>query len=108
MINEAINAVAQITDVTIEQLLSKSRVQHICEARHITAYVLRTLLGYSTNAVGKMLNRTHASVIRSSRMCQDWLDDERLNPRGAHIIKQLIEELKKGADIPFTNRNKND
>lgn len=98
-----INTVVKITGVTIDQLRSPSRVEHICNARHIAAYALHVMLGNSLNVAGAALNRDHASVMHSCRVCMEWLDDERVNPSAARLLRQVINDINEGAGDFFTN-----
>ena len=97
-----INTVAKATGVTSDELRSPSRVQNICEARHIAAYALHVMLGYSTTAAGAVLNRDHASVMHSCDVCMEWLDDERVNPGAARVLRQVINGIEGAGDF-FTN-----
>lgn len=101
--NDVLCIVTQRTDVTSGELRSRSRVQNICEARHIAAYALHVMLGYSTTAAGKLLNRDHASVMHSCDVCMEWLDDERVNPSAARLLRQVINDINEGAGDFFTN-----
>ena len=101
-----INTVAKATGVTIDQLRSPSRVEHICNARHIAAYALHVMLGNSLNVAGYIINRNHATVLQSCRVCEEWLKEPRVNPIGAHLLKQVISTLTEGEGDKFNPKQK--
>lgn len=57
-----IDCIANIYDITSEDILGKCRKAHISESRVIIAHILR-YIGYSLTEIGDILNRNHTSVI---------------------------------------------
>lgn len=57
-----IDCIANLYDITSEDILGKCRKAHISEARMMVAYILRHV-GYSFTEIGEILNRHHTSVI---------------------------------------------
>ena len=47
------------------ELTSKSRVKEVAQARHITIYLIRTVIEMSLPNIGKLFNRDHSTVISS-------------------------------------------
>jgi chromosomal replication initiation ATPase DnaA len=62
-IEEVIAAVAAATHVTIEQLRSNKRPQHIAYARQLAMYFCRELTGLSFPVIAEAFNRDHSTVI---------------------------------------------
>ncbi|MDM8517376.1 chromosomal replication initiator protein DnaA [Desulfobacterales bacterium HSG16] len=52
-------------NVTIEELMSKSRKKSIVRPRHVAIYLSRKYTNHTYNAIGKHFNRYHATAIRS-------------------------------------------
>ena len=57
-----INCIANLYDITSEDILGKCRKAHMSESRVIIAHILR-YIGYSLTEIGEILNRDHSSVI---------------------------------------------
>ena len=47
------------------ELTSKSRVKGVAQARHVTIYLIRTVIEMSLPNIGKLFNRDHSTVISS-------------------------------------------
>ena len=47
------------------ELTSKSRVKEVAQARHVTIYLVRTVIEMSLPNIGKLFNRDHSTVISS-------------------------------------------
>jgi len=86
---DIISDVADIYGIKASDILSRRRIRRYSDARTVVCYMLHTNLGLSTTEVGKMLNRTHATVIYLNRKAADWLRKPILNRRGACAIKEL-------------------
>lgn len=48
--------------VTVEAMVSKGRLQHVCEAR-FEAYAIAADAGHSTPKIGRFFNRDHTTVL---------------------------------------------
>jgi len=60
-------------DLTIEQLLSKSRRRELVEKRMVLAYILRKSLGMTYYDIGDAINKNHASIIHSVKTIENFL-----------------------------------
>ena len=61
-----IESVAHIYRVTVKEILSKDRREHIVSARQLVAYVMRELGdGFSYPEIGRFLHRDHSTVIHA-------------------------------------------
>ncbi len=57
------SVVEEVTGVTKEQILGKSRHAHIAIARNIAGYILYKEAGFTTTETAKTLNRSHCTVV---------------------------------------------
>lgn len=87
------------------QLNSKTRRKEFVEARAIYYKLLRENTRMSLAAIGKTMNRDHATALHSIRKIEDWLQYDRqlkqdyntLNARVQHAIRlnpELFNEVK--------------
>ena len=76
-INKIQEKVAQHYNVTITDLIGKSRTQNIAMARHVACYLARELTEMSLPAIGKSFGgRDHSTVINSIRVIEEKLQTE--------------------------------
>ncbi len=95
-VGETVNSVFEVTarkyDVTVEEILGKSRTKNIQTARNVAMYVLKTVLGLSLQAIGRMMNRDYSTVhsniggIEAKMSVDDKLNNE---------ILEIIAEVKR-------------
>jgi len=69
-------AVAKYYDVSVSDILSKSRYPELTRARHIAMYLARKLTLKSTPDIGRILNRDHSSVWHGIRRVETRLKAE--------------------------------
>jgi chromosomal replication initiator protein len=70
--NEILQIVANECDVTVEDILSKSRKQNIVDARYICFAAFKLRCGLSLQDIGKIVaNRDHTTVIHGLRSFHD-------------------------------------
>tara|TARA_B100001094_G_scaffold184017_2_gene178309 strand:+ start:5537 stop:5947 length:411 start_codon:yes stop_codon:yes gene_type:complete len=55
--------VEDVTGVTKEQILGKSRHGHIAIARSIVGYILYKEVGFTSTETGRILNRSHCTIV---------------------------------------------
>ena len=60
--NEYLLFISNLTGISSDVIMSTSRVDSVCCARHLLSYALVELCGYSTLAVGKLMRRNHATI----------------------------------------------
>ncbi len=60
--SQVLDAVCSYFDVTRKDLLGKSRVQHLVNARHICMFLMSHTCKMSLTAIGGIFNRDHTSV----------------------------------------------
>ena len=64
-VDKVFAAVEKKYGVTKAELVGKSRVKEVAQARHITIHLIRTLTEMSLPAIGKLFNRDHTTVLSS-------------------------------------------
>lgn len=64
----------QAMDVTVDQILGRSRKKDIVVVRQFAAHILHTVEGKTLTDAGRVLGLTHATIINSCRKIQDDLD----------------------------------
>ena len=86
-------AVYKKLNVKREDILSSKRTKDIANARHVTAYLIRTLTEMSYPNIGKLLDRDHATVLSSISSVENKLAQ---NPVFKSLIDEMIKEIKEG------------
>jgi len=85
---------ARMYGCTVADVKSRKRHRQYAEARAVVCYMLHSCMGWSSIETATLLNRTHATVLYYNNRACDWLKMPRLNPRGARVIKVLVERYK--------------
>ncbi len=84
-------AVEKKYGVSKADLIGKSRVKEVAQARHVTIHLIRTLTEMSLPAIGKLFNRDHSTVLSSL----DTIDKRTASsPAFEAEINNLIKEIK--------------
>ena len=77
--------------VSKSELVGKSRVKEVAQARHVAIHLMRTLVEMSQPAIGKLFNRDHTTVISSL----DTVDKKMASsPAFEAEINTLIKEIR--------------
>lgn len=76
---------------TRDELKGKSKKREIVEARHVCAYLIRDLTGYSLNQIGALLNRDHTTIMNSCEVTKNQIMND---PLFEKEIKDIIAEVK--------------
>lgn len=71
-------AVATEYDVTIEQILSDSRLQHISEARHMTMLMLHKELGHTLIRIAGIFKRSHPTIIYAKEKMEYLIEKDKV------------------------------
>lgn len=88
----ALHICAQKYNTTKEAMLSKSRIAHIVDARHLCMYLLRELTAAPHEAIGQAFNRDHSGVIYA---CTAIRDRASVDLRFHHLlctVRALVQE----------------
>ena len=84
-------AVYKKLDVKREDILSSKRTKDIANARHVTAYLIRTLTEMSYPNIGKLLGRDHATVLSSITTVENKLTQ---SPVFKSLVDEMIKDIK--------------
>ncbi|MBO4869863.1 MAG: chromosomal replication initiator protein DnaA [Clostridia bacterium] len=76
-----------------DEICSKTKKREIVEARHVCAYLIRTMTNYSQNQIGALLGRDHTTIINSIEVCKKQILND---PSFEREIKELQSEIKDG------------
>lgn len=86
--NDIMTKISSIYNVSVEELISKSRQSRIVTPRFISMYIIRQLTDMTTTDIGKQFgDRDHSTVVNAINKIEE---DMRLNSE----FKEQIEELK--------------
>jgi len=85
-----ITEVAKITGVSEEEILGKSRLRQICDARHLYFLVLQEN-GFKLAEIARFCERSHATVINGIKSFQKLLDSGDLSMRLWYSLAQKIK-----------------
>ena len=88
-----IEQVAVLQSVRVKDILSSSKKYRYADARFIVCYILHRDLHMSSNEVGALVNRSHATVLHAVRMVEDWLAMPRLNYMAVTTVMAIEEHL---------------
>ena len=84
-------AIEKKYDVSKSELVGKSRVKDVAQARHVAIYLIRTITEMSLPNIGKLFNRDHSTVISSI----DTIEKKIASSPAVEIeINDLIKEIK--------------
>ena len=84
-------AVEKKYGVNKSELIGKSRVKEVAQARHVAIYLIRTITEMSLPTIGKIFNRDHSTVLSSL----DSIDKKMASSTAFEAdINNLIKEIK--------------
>ena len=63
--------ISNLTGLPVDEILGRSRIECVCIARHLLAYALVHLCGYSSLAAGNLMRRNYATVLHSCYLIRD-------------------------------------
>jgi len=72
--DQAFNSVCKVFELTPMELMSKSRIRNIVEARASLCYILHRKQGLTSLAVGEYLKLNHASVLHHCKNVDNWIE----------------------------------
>ena len=87
---EILEIVSKNCNVSVGDILSKTRIREIVEARQLFCYIIRERFGYPLSKVGRMVNRDHATAIYSIKSHKDRCDVLR---DYRELTKRVISEV---------------
>ena len=91
-IDKIFTAVEKKYGISKAALTSKSRVKEIAQARHVTMYLIKTVIEMSYPNIGKLFNRDHTTVMNSidvmeKKIASDGIFEMEIN----NLIKEIKE-----------------
>lgn len=92
---QTVDTILEVTarkyDVSVEEILGKSRLKNIKTARNTAMYVIKTVLGLSLPAIGRMMNRDYSTVHSNIASIEKEISvDDKLSSE----IQEIIAEVK--------------
>ena len=90
-VDKIFSAIEKKYDVGKAELVGKSRVKDVAQARHIAIYLVRTITEMSLPNIGKLFNRDHSTVISSIDAIEKKISS---SPAIEIEINELIKEIK--------------
>lgn len=94
-IESIIRAVTRETGVTDEEMTHHCRHREYTEARMIVCWLAYHYTKMTLTTIGKRLGRGHGTASYYNMVVDSWLNEPRLNLRGARITTKLIREIEK-------------
>lgn len=76
--------------VTKEEILSRDRRRVLADARTVWCYVMRCRTDLSLPELGRMIERTHVTVMYHVTKGSDWEKDRKLNPYCHDAIEWVV------------------
>lgn len=85
-----LSLVADVTGVTVKEILSRSRHRRIVRARHIYCYAARTVWDFSFPRIGRHLGLDHSTVLHGVKKVM-----EHRFPYEPHLLR-VLAAIRKG------------
>ena len=91
-IADVMSVVADVHDVTVDQLKSKRRTQDLARARQIAMHLAREMTGASLNQIGRAFGgRDHSTVAHG---CRKIAHDMEGDPRFRGAVRDLMDRIR--------------
>ena len=88
---QIVEIVAEYYSTTTEALQSKIKTADICRARNVAILFMRNLNNANLPEIGRVLNRTHATIIASLKNMEKWLDGDKKLPSELADIRAMMK-----------------
>ena len=75
--DEVIREVARYYNVSVEEIKGKSKQRNIVMARHMTVYMIRTLIDMSETGIGEFIRRDHSTAHASIKKIGDQIKTDK-------------------------------
>lgn len=90
--NEIITKISRIYDVSVEEMISKSRQNKVVIPRFVSMYLIRKLTDITTTDTGKLFgDRDHSTVVNAINKIEE---DMKNDPEFREQLEELIVELR--------------
>jgi chromosomal replication initiator protein len=84
--------VSKKTGVSVNEILSRSRIREVSDARQMFCYIMREKYGMRYAKIGRIIGRDHATAIHSCKSHKDKCDVEREYRELTKITCELVRE----------------
>ncbi len=90
-LEDVVRRVSEVTSITEKDIVGQSRKKELVEARQITAYLSREILGASLSSIGIYLGgRDHTTILHACKNIEEKLKSEK---RMKHQVESIKSEL---------------
>lgn len=86
-----VTAVCTAFEIEHSELVGKSRVTQLCDARTIAFYLLKTVAGMSYKAIGRMFGRDHSTIIYNMHKYEDLNEVDVNFQRRVYKVTSLLK-----------------
>lgn len=90
--DDIIKTVCNFFNVSISDIIGKSRMKNVVLPRQISIYLMRNLTNLSLKEIGKLFMKDHTTIIHSIEKVQDLKKDKKIK----EIIDRITYELEGG------------
>lgn len=87
-------------NVSIELLKSKDRREYVVRARDVYYYLSYKSTKTSFDAIGKLVNRHHATVMHGSKKIDNFID---VYPKLREELKEMLSQIKPKNNVVVEN-----
>ena len=94
-LEDVVRRVSEVTTISEKDIVGQSRKKEFVEARQITAYISREILGASLSSIGIYLGgRDHTTILHACKNIEEKIKSEK---RMKHKVESIKNELSAGA-----------
>ncbi len=93
--DDIIKTVCNFFNVSISDIIGKSRMKNVVLPRQISIYLMRNLTRLSLKEIGKLFMKDHTTIIHSIEKVQDLKKDKKIK----EIIDRITSELEGGKSV---------
>lgn len=89
LLQTATDVCMMMGNVSVDEVMGRSRLARIAIARHITAWAMVNIRRWSMNMTGWAMRREHAATRHSCNVVEGWLSMPKMYKAENTIISQL-------------------
>lgn len=93
--DDIIKTVCNFFNVSISDIIGKSRMKNVVLPRQISIYLMRNLTRLSLKEIGKLFMKDHTTIIHSIEKVQDLKKDKKMK----ELIERITSELEGGKNV---------
>jgi chromosomal replication initiator protein len=87
-----ITTIENLLDVERKKIFGKSRKKNVVLARQVLIYILKNDFGRSITEIGKLINRTHSTVIHSLKKIEKSISSNE-DPSLSNTVNTVVEKV---------------